>query len=236
MSVETLKARAAERRATDDRAVLTAARTIAAGGTVGDVVALEAAMAGAGVTVDQFDKLVALCRNRAADRALLAAVPAAETKVVKLTSVIDKAVAERQKAIDTAHELLTRLEADRGAAEAVIREGTAARERLLRSAPGAVGAALEAARQAHRDAVVARDNLRQTVTTERQTAARYTAAADASERVGDCHPADIDSRRRAARRAEHAAAEAEAGIPPAEAAVAAALATLRSSEADALEV
>ena len=57
-TIERLRARAAERKTADAAAVHAAARAIAAGGVVPDVGALEAAMAGAGIDVEGFDRLV----------------------------------------------------------------------------------------------------------------------------------------------------------------------------------
>ena len=77
-TIERLKVRAAERRTADADAVVAAARSLAAGKELADVGALEAALSGAGMTVEDFDKLTAFHRGRAADRKVLAARPAAE--------------------------------------------------------------------------------------------------------------------------------------------------------------
>jgi hypothetical protein len=234
-TIETLKARATERRTADAAAVAAAARLIASGGTVADVVALETAMAGAGVDVEGFDKLVAVSRARAADRLAVSRIPDAEARVAKLTSTMERIGAERQRAIDEAYKQLVRLEADVAAATAVVTDGRAARDRLLRDVPGIAGERLAAARTAHREADVALAQLREAVREEREAAARHTGQADDMERLGRVHPGDIDDRRRAAVRAAGRAAEAEAGIPAADKALAAAVAALRAAEADALE-
>lgn len=234
-TIETLKARAAERRTADAAAVHTAARTIAAGASVPDVGALEAAMAGAGIDVEGFDRLVAVYRERDADRALVARVADAEERAAKVTATMEKIAAERQRAIEAAYAQLSRLEADHAALVAVATDGRAARDRLLRDPPGPRGEALAAARAAHRDAVEAVEALRRTMREERETSDRLAGQAADMERANRDHPDDIAGRRRAADRAARRAAEAEAAIPAADKALSLAAAAVNMAEAAAIE-
>lgn len=234
-TIERLRARAAERKTADAAAVHAAARAIAAGGAVPDVGALEAAMAGAGIDVEGFDRLVDRCRERDADRAILARVPDAEARVAKLTATMEKIAAERRRVVEETSLHLGKLEADRAAANTIVADGRSARDRLVRDAPGPVGEALTAARAAHRDAIMAAESLQRTAREQREQADRLEGQAADLERVGRVHPGDIASRRTAAGRAARAAADAEAAMAEADAAVAAAAAAVNRLEADALE-
>jgi hypothetical protein len=230
-TIERLKVRAAERRTADAEAVVAAARSLAAGKELADVGALEAALAGAGMTVEDFDKLVALHRGRAADRKLLAARPAAAAAADKAVNTFTRVKAEAVAAMEAAEQQLARLEAQRAAAAAEVAAADAARERLIRGAPGLAGEKYREAVAAEVSAKEAVEAARRAVVDQREKARHHAwRATDETQHAGD-----IELHQQRVSRAEREAAEAEASIPDKERAVEAAKAARLRAEADAME-
>lgn len=230
-TIERLRNRANERREADLAAVTAAARSLAAGKELADVGALEASLAGAGLGVEEFDRLVAMHRERAADRKLLAARPAAEAAASKAAAQHAKVKGEAVAAIEAAERQLARLEEQRSAAAAEVAAADAARDRLLRGAPGVPGETYRAAVAAEVAAAEAAEDVRRSIREARERASLHAwRAAD-----DDQHRGDIEEHQRRTTRAEREAGEGESALPGLEAAVEAARAARLRAEADAIE-
>lgn len=146
--------------------IAAAAKATVAGKEV-DADAVAAALATLDQTSTDFERAVVRARNRAEWLNSIAKLPAAKSKLAKTQATLD-AEADRFIAVrDAWAERATLLEAEINAADAVIREGDTARDRLLDpiNVPGGLGlrygAAVKAAREAHIAAGAAEAALRE---------------------------------------------------------------------------
>jgi len=212
-----------------------AARATAAGEAV-DVATLDTALAAVGMTPEQFDSLVIVCRDRGESRVKLAAMAAAEEKAAKLGAQIAAATAARDKILEDHNSRIRVMAIEHAELDAAIQAGIMARERLLRQdVPGSAGVELAAADAGWRSTEQELSRLQREEKSCRADAENYNAIALQNERKNPVADWEDANNRSAARSARRSADAATAALPAAEAAAKAARDRLREAQARALE-
>ncbi len=177
-----------EREALEQIAV--AARTVAAGGTT-DLETVSSALATLGKSSADFEAAVALARRRAEWLALVDKLPSAKSNLGKVETALQIEGEKFLAAQDTYAEKATVLRFELEEANAAIRSGTEARERLLdpKNVPGGIAADYAEAVAQARAAESARDNAEGQL---KEIAGKLSSAADWIKRISGEAPEEID--------------------------------------------
>ena len=186
--LDAIRDRETKARTTALDTIAEAAKAAAAGK---EVDAVAAALATLDQTSTDFERAVAKARNRAEWLNSMSKLPAAKSKLSKTQATLD-AEADRFIAVrDAWAERATALEADLRAADAVIREGDSARDRLLDPANvlGGLGVRYAAAVKAARDAQIAAGAAEAAL---REAEAQIARHADWIRETAKQEPEDID--------------------------------------------
>jgi len=182
------RARSAEATALDT--IAAAARAVAAGGNA-NIDSVEKALAVVGKQPADFEAAVSLARQRAEWLALVDKLPSAKSQLGKTEAVLEiegeKFLAAQDAYAGKANVLRFELEE----ANAAIRNGTEARERLLnpKNVPGAIAAEYAEAVAQARAAESARHSAEVRL---REIDAKLSSAADKVQRISGQKPEDID--------------------------------------------
>ncbi len=189
-TIEALRGREqkAEREALEQIAV--AARTVAAGGTT-DLETVSTALATLGKSSTDFEAAVALARQRAEWLALVEKLPSVKSNLGKVETALQIEGEKFLAAQTTYAEKATVLRFELDEANAAIRDGTTARERLLdpKNVPGAIAAEYaEAVAQAR-----AAESARHRAETQLgEIAGKLSSAADWVKRISGQEVEEID--------------------------------------------
>jgi hypothetical protein len=190
MITDLLRSRARSAEATALDTIAAAARAVASGGT-GNVDAVEAALATIGRQPADFDAAVALARRRAEWLALVDKLPSARSNLGKAEAALEiegeKFLAAQDAYAGKANVLRFELEE----ANAAIREGTTARDRLLdpRNVPGGIAADYAEAVAQSRAAEDARNTAESQL---KEVDGKLSSAADKVQRISGQKPEEID--------------------------------------------
>ena len=190
MITDVLRSRARSAEATALDTIAAAARAVASGGN-GNVDAVEAALATIGKEPADFEAAVALARRRAEWLALVDKLPSAKSNLGKVESALqiegEKFLAAQTTYADKATVLRFELEE----ANAAIRDGTTARDRLLdpKNVPGGIAAEYaEAVAQAR-----AAESARHRAETQLgEIAGKLSAVVDSIKKLSGQEPEEID--------------------------------------------
>lgn len=190
MITDLLRSRARSTGATALDTIAAAARAVASGGT-GNVDAVEAALATIGKEPADFEAAVALARRRAEWLALVDKLPSAKSNLGKAEAALqiegEKFLAAQDSYVEKAAVLRFELEE----ANAAIRDGTTARDRLLdpKNVPGGIAAEYAEAVAQSRAAEDARNSAESQL---REVDGKLSSAADKVERISGQKPEEID--------------------------------------------
>ena len=190
MITDLLRSRARSAEATALDTIAAAARAVASGGT-GNVDAVEAALATIGKQPADFDAAVALARRRAEWLALVDKLPSARSNLGKAEAALEiegeKFLAAQDAYAGKANVLRFELEE----ANAAIREGTTARDRLLdpKNVPGGIAADYAEAVAQSRAAEDARNTAESQL---KEVDGKLSSAADKVQRISGQKPEEID--------------------------------------------
>jgi hypothetical protein len=234
--LETLRARATRRHDTAAETVWGAAKRLAADESANPE-QVEAALAEAGLQLDDFDRLVKLAGQRRGWFAALDRATPARTKFEKLKATME---AERAAFDDVCHRWEQRAaaaDAELAEFERVVREGDAARDALCHPAnlPPGTGGLMQTALDEQHAAVVAVEDAKRALRKQREIEHQRLWMAEQKREEGRWHPLDIDEDERAAKRAAKSAAELEQEIRTLEVAVRAADDNVAKCRASALK-
>ena len=190
MITDVLRSRARSAEATALDTIAAAARAVASGGN-GNVDAVEAALASIGKEPADFEAAVALARRRAEWLALVDKLPSAKSNLGKVESALQIEGEKFLAAQTTYAEKATVLRFELEEANAAIRDGTTARDRLLdpKNVPGGIAAEYAEAVAQARAAESARNNAEGQL---KEIAGKLSSAADWVKRISGEAPEDID--------------------------------------------
>ena len=190
MITDVLRSRARSAEATALDTIAAAARAVASGGN-GNVDAVEAALATIGKEPADFEAAVALARRRAEWLALVDKLPSAKSNLGKVESALQIEGEKFLAAQTTYAEKATVLRFEHEEANAAIRDGTTARDRLLdpKNVPGGIAAEYAEAVAQARAAESARNNAEGQL---KEIAGKLSSAADWVKRISGEAPEDID--------------------------------------------
>ena len=190
MITDVLRSRARSAEATALDTIAAAARAVASGGN-GNVDAVEAALATIGKEPADFEAAVALARRRAEWLALVDKLPSAKSNLGKVESALQIEGEKFLAAQTTYAEKATVLRFELEEANAAIRDGTTARDRLLdpKNVPGGIAAEYAEAVAQARAAESARNNAEGQL---KEIAGKLSSAADWVKRISGEAPEDID--------------------------------------------
>ena len=190
MITDVLRSRARSTEATALDTIAAAARAVASGGN-GNVDAVEAALASIGKEPADFEAAVALARRRAEWLALVDKLPSAKSNLGKVESALQIEGEKFLAAQTTYAEKATVLRFELEEANAAIRDGTTARDRLLdpKNVPGGIAAEYAEAVAQARAAESARNNAEGQL---KEIAGKLSSAADWVKRISGEAPEDID--------------------------------------------
>ena len=190
MILDLLRSRARSVEATALDTIATAARAVAAGGNA-NIDAVEKALSIVGKTPADFEAAVALARRRAEWLALVDKLPSAKSKASKSEAALVVEGTKFIEARDAYAEKAQVLQFELDEANAAIREGSAARERLLDPAnvPGGVAAEYEEAFRQAREAASERNNAENELQALER---RLAAVAEAVEKIAGKPAEEID--------------------------------------------
>ena len=190
MITDVLRSRARSTEATALDTIAAAARAVAGGGT-GNVDAVEAALATIGKEPADFEAAVALARRRAEWLALVDKLPSAKSNLGKVETALQIEGEKFLAAQTTYAEKATVLRFELDEANAAIRDGTTARDRLLdpKNVPGGIAAEYAEAVAQARAAESARNNAEGQL---KEIAGKLSSAADWVKRISGEAPEDID--------------------------------------------
>jgi hypothetical protein len=221
--LDALRARATRRHETAGETVWAAAKRLAAGESANPE-QVEAALAEAGLQLDDFDGLVKLAGQRREWFAALDRATPARTKFEKLKATMEAERAAFDDMCRRWQERAAAADAELAEFERVMREGDAARDALCRpgNLPPATGQRMQAALDDQHAAVVAVEDAKRQLREQREIEHRREWMAAQKREGGRWHPLDIDEDERAAKRAGKRAAELEQEIRTLEVAVRAA--------------
>ena len=190
MITDVLRSRARSAEATALDIIAAAARAVASGGT-GNVDAVEAALATIGKEPADFEAAVALARRRAEWLALVDKLPSAKSNLGKVESALQIEGEKFLAAQTTYAEKATVLRFELEEANAAIRDGTTARDRLLdpKNVPGGIAAEYaEAVAQAR-----AAESARHRAETQLgEIAGKLSAVVDSIKKLSGQEPEEID--------------------------------------------
>jgi hypothetical protein len=236
--LEALRMRMVQRRETNAESLAAAARRIAAGETV-DAASVESALVAEGRSVDDFEALVELARRRQLWHAARDKGPAATRERDKLQSELDAAKEAFEKSrlawVERSGSLAARIRAF----DVVVQAADDATAKLTDPAniPGITAERIRTADAAHVEAMDAVETIRRELREARSRVKTETEWVQHKKDFGNnTHLSTLDDHKRALARAERRVSELEAALPPAEAAVAAALKTLDDRRAAALKL
>jgi hypothetical protein len=236
--LEALRMRMVQRRETNAESLAAAARRIAAGETV-DAASVESALVAEGRSVDDFEALVELARRRQLWHAARDKGPAATRERDKLQSELDAAKEAFEKSrlawVERSGSLAARIRAF----DVVVQAADDATAKLTDPAniPGITAERIRTADAAHVEAMDAVETIRRELREARSRVKTETEWVQHKKDFGNnTHLSTLDDHKRALARAERRVSELEAALPPAEAAVAAALKTLDERRAAALKM
>jgi hypothetical protein len=234
--LDTLRARASRRHDTAVESAWAAAKRLAAGESVSPE-NVETALGEAGLTVDDFDRLVALARRRRDWFAAVDKATPARAAHDKLAAKLDGERAAFDEACRRWHERAKAADAELAALDTVVRAGANARDELCKPAnlPAAVAARVQAALDEQHAANVAVGDVNRAIREQRGILDQRTWMAEQKREGGRWHPLDIDEDERLAKRAERQIAELEQEAKRAAAAVRAADDKVAASRAAALK-
>ena len=235
--LETLRGRMGARRETNAETLVAAARRIAAGETV-DANAVETALVAEGKSVDDFEALCELARRRQAWHAARDRGPAAIVQRDKLTRELDAAREAYERTRLAWVEKSGQLSQQIDAAISVVSASDDATAKLTapENVPGVLAERLRAADADHMAALQSVENIRRELKEAKNRVKDETEWCQHKEKYNNERYSTLDDHKRALARAERRVAELESALPPAEAAVAAALKTLRERQAAALKL
>ena len=190
MITDVLRSRARSAEATALDIIAAAARAVASGGT-GNVDAVEAALATIGKEPADFEAAVALARRRAEWLALVDKLPSAKSNLGKVETALQIEGEKFLAAQTTYAEKATVLRFELDEANAAIRDGTTARDRLLdpKNVPGGIAAEYaEAVAQAR-----AAESARHRAETQLgEIAGKLSAVVDSIKKLSGQEPEEID--------------------------------------------
>lgn len=234
--LDTLRARVSRRNQTAAEGAWAAAKRLAVGESVSPE-NVEAVLAEAGLTVDDFDGLIALARQR---RGWFGAVDKATPARVahgKLAATLEADRVAFDEVRRRWQEKTAAADAELAALDSVVRAGANARDELCKPAnlPAAVAARVQAALDDQHAANVAAGDVRRALAEQRDIRQRRTSMAQSKREEGRCHPLDIEDEERLATRAERRIAELETQAREVAAAVGAADEKVRTCRAAALK-
>ena len=190
MITDVLRSRARSAEATALDTIAAAARAVAGGGS-GNVDAVEAALATIGKEPADFEAAVALARRRAEWLALVDKLPSVKSNLGKVETALQIEGEKFLAAQTTYAEKATVLRFELEEANAAIRDGTTARDRLLdpKNVPGGIAAEYAEAVAQARAAESARNNAEGQL---KEIAGKLSSAADWVKRISGQEPEEID--------------------------------------------
>ena len=236
--LETLRSRMVQRRETNAESLAAAARRIAAGETV-DAASVETALVAEGRSVDDFEAMCELARRRQTWHAARDKGPAAIIQRDKLNAELNDARELFERSRLAWVEKSGRLSSQLSAVVSIVQASDDATDRLTNPAnvPGVLAERLRAADAGHVKALDALETVRREL---REARARVKNETDWCEHKkqfnSNTHMSTLGDHQKALARAERRVGELEAALPPAEAAVAAALKTLNERRGAALKI
>jgi hypothetical protein len=236
--LETLRSRMTARRENNSESLVAAARRIAAGESV-DAGSVEAALVAESKSVDDFEALCELARRRLTWHAARDKGPAAIVQRDKLNAELDAARELFERTRLAWVEKSGRLASQLSAVVSIVQASDDATERLTNPAnvPGVLAERIRTADAEHVEALEAVEAIQRELREARSRVKTETEwVTHKKEFNNNTHLSTLDDHKRALARAERRAAELEAALPPAEAAVAAALKTLGERRAAALKI
>lgn len=218
--LDALRARATRRHETAAETVWAAAKRLAAGESANPE-QVEAALAEAGLQIDDFDGLVKLAGQRRSWFAALDRAMPARAKHDKLRATMEAERAAFEDVRRRWQEKAAAADAELAGFEGAMREGAAARDSLCHPSnlPPATGERMQAALDEQHAAVVAVEDARRQLREQHGIAKQRTWMAAQKREGGRWHPLDIDEDERAVTRATKRAGELEREIRGLEAAV-----------------
>lgn len=235
--LNTLRARASRRHQTAAESAWAAAKRLAAGESVSPE-NVEGALAEAGLTVDDFDGLVGLARQRRAWFAAVDKATPARAAHDKLTATLEAGRIAFEEVRRQWQEKAAAAGAELAALDSFVQAGATAHEELCKPAnlPAATAARVQAALDEQHAANVAVGDVTRAIRQQRDIVHQRTWMAQQKRDGGRSHPLDIEDDERLAKRAERQIVELEQEAKQAAAAVRAADEKVAASRAAALKI